>query len=376
MRRRIVLVGGGHAHALVLARWRKAAPDAVVTLVTDEGQALYSGMVPGLVAGQYRARDLGIDLVALARDAGAQLVLDGARDLDAAGGRLLLRAGLPIPFDLLSFDVGSTVAGEDVPGLREHALATRPLRRLVADLPAWLERVRARAETRGGVVRVAIVGAGAAGVEIALTLHARLARDTGAPPALTLVDAAAVLLGGATPSLAARVASVLAARGIEVRLGVAAAAVTAAGLALRDGDTLPADGVVWATGAAPHAWLRHSGLAVDARGYLRARDTLQVLGHDAVFGAGDCIALDAAPGMPKAGVYAVRAAPVLAHNLEATLRGAPLRRFAPQRDFLRLLNEGDGRAVGAKWGLAFEGRWVWRLKDRIDRRFVDGLRRG
>jgi len=371
MRRRIVLVGGGHAHALVLARWRRKPPDADLTLVSDEARALYSGMVPGFVAGQYEARELAIDLPALARAAGARFVLDGARDLDAPGGRLLLRAGLPIPFDLASFDVGSTILGGDVPGLREHALCTRPLRRLVADFPGWLQRLGADGASP---VRVAVVGAGAAGVELALTLHARLSRETGAAPEVTLVEAGPALLPGGAPGLAARAGARLAARGIAVRLGAAARAVEPGALVLEGGERLATGGVVWATGAAAHAWLAHAGLATDARGFVRARPTLQALGHDAVFGAGDCIALEGADGVPKAGVYAVRQAPVLAHNLEAALRGGSLRRYEPQRDFLTLLNGGDGRALGAKWGVAFEGGWVWRLKDAIDRRFVEGLR--
>jgi NADH dehydrogenase FAD-containing subunit len=98
--------------------------------------------------------------------------------------------------------------------------------------------------------------------------------------------------------------------------------------------------------------------------------TLQIRGHAEVFAAGDCATLADAPNIPKAGVYAVREGPVLAFNLLAALEGRPLRRYRPQHDFLTLLNLGDGTAAGARCGVAFAGRWVRRLKDRIDRRFV------
>jgi hypothetical protein len=51
--------------------------------------------------------------------------------------------------------------------------------------------------------------------------------------------------------------------------------------------------------------------------------------------------------------------------------GRPLRPYRPQTSFLRLINTGDGRAIGEYRGFTFEGRWCWWLKDWIDRRFID-----
>ncbi len=124
------------------------------------------------------------------------------------------------------------------------------------------------------------------------------------------------------------------------------------------------------------ALTQHASLPTDARGFLRVRDTLQVVGHDELFAAGDVASLESWPELPKAGVHAVRAAPVLAHNLRAFSAGRPLRAFAPQREFLVLLNLGDGRALGFKWGVCIEGRAVFWLKDWIDRRFVARFRAG
>jgi selenide,water dikinase len=142
---------------------------------------------------------------------------------------------------------------------------------------------------------------------------------------------------------------------------------------LADGSVLESDATLWATGAASFPWLRAATLAHDPRGFVRVRPTLQSVGDDGVFVAGDAASLDGAD-VPKSGVYAVRAAPVLAHNLAAVVTGGRLRAFRPQRDALVLLNAGDRIALGAKWGLAVEGAWVWRWKDRIDRRFVASLR--
>ncbi len=139
---------------------------------------------------------------------------------------------------------------------------------------------------------------------------------------------------------------------------------------LDNGDGWPYDALLWVTGAVSHRLLRDSGLPVEERGFVRTRSTLQVLGHDSLFAVGDCATLIDHPRTPKAGVYAVRQGPYLADNLRSLLTGRPLRAYRPQRDFLTLLNLGDGTALGAKWGLSFGGRWVMRLKDRIDRRFM------
>ena len=138
---------------------------------------------------------------------------------------------------------------------------------------------------------------------------------------------------------------------------------------LQGGERLRADAVLWVVGAAAHPFLRESGLPVDDRGFVRVEPTLQVVGHEDLFAAGDCAALPQ-PGITKAGVYAVHAGPILWKNLEAWLADKAPRPYRPQRDYLSLLNLGDGTAIGGKWHVHFEGAWVMRLKDRIDRRFM------
>ena len=140
---------------------------------------------------------------------------------------------------------------------------------------------------------------------------------------------------------------------------------------LEGGETVPADALLWAVGAASQDLFHDSGLPLDERGFVLTRPTLQTVGDDRVFGVGDCATLADWPRTPKAGVYAVRQGPFLADNLRRAVAGKSLRRYRPQRDFLTLLNLGDGVALGAKWGLSFGGRGVMRLKDRIDRKFME-----
>ncbi len=369
MAQQLVLVGGGHAHVQVIRRWRMQPLAGVrLTVVLDRPEAVYSGMLPGFVAGEYSAAECEIDVVPLARRAGACVVLAAATALDPQR-KLIALAGRPaLPYDVASLDVGGAVRGLELPGVREHALATRPIRGFVDGFDAAVAAARAR---RGdAVLRVAVVGAGAAGVELAFTLEARLRRQ-GVAASFVLVSDAEALLPGASPRLARAAAAEAVRRGIRLRLGARVSRVEPGAVQLvGEADSEPADLVLWATGAAPTVLLADVAVPKDAHGFLRIRDTLQCPGSDDLFAAGDCAALEAHAWVPKAGVYAVRQGPVLDVNLRARLTGGVLGRYRPQRDFLALLNLGDGRALGGKWGAVAAGRQVWRLKDAIDRRFV------
>lgn len=366
MTARVLLVGAGHAHIEVL---RQAAlrpePGVRLGVLVDREPSLYSGMLPGVVAGHYRASELAIDVARLARRAGAELVLERAARVDADRRRVVTASGRNLDYDFASLDVGSSVRGMELPGVAALALPARPIERLIEGLDALVAEARARAA--GEPFRVLGVGAGAGGVELAFCLDARLRRETSARVQVVLLDRGATLLPGAAPALVRRVTRAAARRGIELALGTHVVALEPGAARLASGAALAADAFVWSPGPAAHAFLRESGLPVDAAGFVRVGASFAVEGCERLFAVGDCASL---AGMAKAGVYAVRAGPVLAENLRRARAGRALREFRPQREFLSLLNLGDGTAIGVKYGIGFEGRWVMRLKDRIDRGFV------
>ncbi len=361
----VVLVGAGHTHIQVLRHWMMHPDPAVeATLVVDTPIAAYSGMAPGLVAGQYERHELEIDAVPLARRAGVRVVLTPCTGVEAANRRVLVEGREPLSFDVASFDVGSTVAGLELPGVREHAVATRPINRLAA---AISDRVEALTSQQPNVV---VVGSGAGGIELAFCIDARL-RGLGLEPRVTIVEAGDGILPGYHPALGRRIEAAARERGLRTLVDTTVAAVEKHGVRLADGRTLDSDLTFWVTGAAALPIFRGTDLPLCDRGFARTRSTLQVDGHDHIFAVGDCATLIDQPNRPRAGVYAVRMGPYLIENLERLNTGQRLRQYRPQGDFLALLNLGDGRAAGAKWGAAFDGRWVMRLKDRIDRRFME-----
>ncbi len=366
IRHDLVLVGGGHTHVQVLRSWAMDPPPGVrVTVVVDRPVAVYSGMVPGFVAGQYRQGELEIDVRPLCMRAGARFIVAAATGLDPSQRRVILDGRPPLAYDTISFDVGSTIAGLDRPGVAEHAIPTRPIGAFVRSADAVVERARGRPG-----VKLVVVGAGAGGVELAFAFRARFEREGIRGGSVALLEAGPTVLPGYPAAAVRGIEHNARARGIEVRCGVSVARANADHLELEGGEIIPADALVWVTGAASLPLFDGAGLERDPAGFVRVRPTLQAVGHDEIFAVGDCASLLTDPNLPKAGVYAVRQGPTLIANLRARVMGGSMRRYRPQRDFLSLLNLGDGRALASKWGIALEGNWAFTLKDRIDRRFV------
>ena len=361
--RELVLIGGGHAHALALRMWgMKPLPGVRVSVINPGPTAPYSGMLPGFVAGHYARESLDIDLVRLARFAGARLIAGRAAGLDRTTREVVLEDGRRLPWHVASVDIGITSDLPDLPGFAEHATPAKPLDTFAQ---RWTDFL-ARAARRELPARVVMIGAGVAGVELALAMEHALSR-AGVTPEITVVERARAL-----PGLHERTRRALFSQmrkaGIALLEQAEIVRVEPAAVVLADGRSLPSAFTVGAGGARPQGWLAETGLALEG-GFIAVDETLRSLNTPEVFAVGDCAHLSHAP-RPKAGVFAVRAAPVLFHNLRAALSGGRMRPFRPQRDYLKLISTGSRTAVADKWGFRAHGARLWRLKDRIDRKFM------
>ncbi|MGQ0656521.1 MAG: selenide, water dikinase SelD [Chromatiales bacterium] len=368
----LVLLGGGHSHLEVLRRFAmRPVPGLRITVVSRDVHTAYSGMLPGHLAGHYSYDESHIDLWRLARAADVALVHAPADGLDLANNRVLCRARPPIDFDILSINIGSRPHTASIQGAAENAIAVKPVDGL---LSRWDEIV-SKVDAFRDRLRIAVVGGGAGGVELALSVQHRVqqqllrngrARD-GAE--IHLVTDTAQILPSHNPRVRRKLARILRERSIKVYLNCKVREVRPGLLAAEDGFTLSADVIFWATSAAAHPWLRESGLATDADGFVLVNDYLQSISHPQVFAAGDVAGSPTHP-RPKSGVFAVRQGPPLAENLRRAALGKPFIEFKPQRQFLSLISTGDKYAVASRSFWSLEGRWVWRWKDWIDRRFM------
>jgi selenide, water dikinase len=360
----LVLVGGGHAHVHVLKSFgMRPMPGVRLTLVAREVETPYSGMLPGWVAGHYAFEECHIDLGRLARFSGARLIRAEATGLDRANRQLFSRAHPPIRYDLLSLDIGSAPRAHDVPGAAEHTVAVKPIAKFAERWEALLARVR-----HSGGLRLAIVGGGAAGVELTLCAQHRLARLGVAPLEVTLVTRDA-LLASHNARVRRLFGQIFAERGIVARTGSAVTRVEPGLLICDDGDPIEFDEALWVTEAGAAPWLAETGLPLTPDGFVVIDETLRSPIDERIFAAGDVATMTAHP-REKAGVYAVRQGPPLAANLRRALAGKPLRLVVPQRRGLALIGTGDGHAVASRGPLAASGAAWWRLKDWIDRRWM------
>jgi selenide,water dikinase len=365
--KRLVLLGGGHSHVEVLRRFA-AAPRAggQIVVVTPEPKMIYSGMLPGLVAGHYRRAECEIELAPLCRAAGIALHYGHANGIDPAARTVRLADGTALSYDLLSINIGAA-ARPPITGSIDQAVAVRPFERF---LEAW--RSIEAAATRGSALTIAVVGGGAGGVELALAIHHRLRTlqpSNAFKTRLHLLTDASCLMSDHGSRVQRKLQRVVQQRGIRIHFDSRIARF-ANRMLYRDGrPPLAVDYALFATGAEVPHWVNKTGLVGDPRGFLLVKRTLQSVSHPEVFAAGDIASFEDL-NVPKSGVYAVREGPVLSENLRCALAGQPLQAYAPQPHALALIGTGNRRAVASWRGLAFEGNWIWRWKDGIDRRFV------
>ena len=353
----LVLVGGGHSHALALRMLAMTPiPGVRITLVSPDALSAYSGMLPGLIAGHYSLTDTHVDLYRLCIATGTRFIRAAVTTICSAERRLTLDDGSTLEYDWLSLDVGATPnlqpVGEDHPDI----VPVKPVASFHQRWQQW----------RDGDSPLAVVGAGAGGTEMALAI-AESQRREGRHTPLSLIGGG-ILLPSYPESVRRRMRRYLDDYGIQLREHTR--------VEQRDGTLyandapLNASRVLWCTGVRGTRVIANSDLDCDEKGFVRVQATLQSRSDNRVFAAGDCAAFP--DSLPKAGVYAVRQAKVLAHNLRAAITGQPLQVYHPQKHFLSLLSAGGKQAVASRGGaLSAAGHWVWRWKDRIDRAFMN-----
>jgi selenide, water dikinase len=361
----VVLIGAGNAHLVFVRRWgMRPLPGVAVTLVNAAPVIPYSAMVPAHLAGKYGRDEITIDLVRLCQRVKVRFVAEPVTGINPVARQVLFGSRPPLTYDALSVGLGSIPACPTEGPAEESCLVLRPLSTLVWKIDVLDEQLQRSPRP----FHLVVVGGGASGCELSLALLKRLGRHSGFR--LTLLQGNERLLPDFPAGVAQEFAHAFQQRGIAFRVNTQVKGTRDGFLCLESGEQVAFDAVLWATQASPPPLLGESGLKVDSRGFLRVRDTLQSIADPAVFGTGDCVSFDRYPDLPRNGVHAVREGAVLFDNMRSFLREEPTRPFRPQRFCLTLLNTGDGEAVFSYGPVTAKGRWVRKLKDRIDRAWI------
>ncbi len=375
--RSIVLLGIGHTNAHVVREWeRSPIQNCQLVCISNFPNATYSGMLPGTLAGQFTDDEMKIDLAALCDRASAQLIVAQVERLDVAKRTLHFADRDSLSFDVLSIGVGSMPSGYqdiDAPAL----VPIKPMNTFISRLDKRLKLATAsckRADSRQ--LRIAVVGGGVASIEIALCLRTRLEMNyADIAASIQIFTSAEEVATELRPRSIRKLRGILEHRAITVVTGTKVVDATPDAIVDENSNHYQVDCVIWATTASAPPILGKLGLPPDDKGFIATNSTLRTVGDLPIFAVGDSGTILDNPA-PKAGVYAVRQAPILWHNLRAHFERRQFRKFEPQRDFLKLLNTGDGKALlQYKWFTAY-GRWCWWLKTYIDKRFIGQFQRG
>lgn len=363
--RDLVLVGGGHAHALVLRKWgMNPLPGARLTVINPGPTAPYTGMLPGHIAGHYSRDTLEIDLVRLARFAGARLILSHATGIDRTARLIHVDGREAVAYDTASIDVGIT-AQMGIAGFAEHAIGAKPLDNYAQ---AWRD-FRDAVKDGSQSPKVSVIGGGVAGCELAMAMAFAL-RNFGVAPEITVIEAGPQI-SGVSPRARIKLSGAMTELGVSLVPNAKVERITQTQVHLDGQAPVETSFCVGAAGAFPHAWIADTDLP-QQDGFIVVNPDLRVNGDSHLFAVGDCAHMPFAP-RPKAGVFAVRAAPVLYDNLRASLSGGQMRPFKPQKSYLKLISLGGKSAMAEKYGIALAAPLLWRWKDRIDRAFMDQL---
>jgi selenide,water dikinase len=349
-------------------------PGVRITVICTDIDTPYSGMLPGYISGHYSFDEVHIDLGRLCAFAGARLYRDEVVGIDRQNHKVICRNRPAVAYDVLSINIGSTPQVQQVAGAQALAIPVKPIAQFNQRWLALLEKARQWPSYRGRMT-IAVVGGGAGGVELLLSMQYRLRHEFKAlgrsPETLkfVLLTSGETILPTHNPGVRERFARVLRDRDIDVHTQAEVVQVSPGCLHTKNGRTYDADETMWVTQAGGPTWLQSTGLHLDAHGFILVTPQLQSLNDPLVFAAGDIASFSERP-LEKAGVFAVRMAKPLATNLRRTLRGQKLLAYQPQRHWLALISTGNRYAVGSRGRWGFAGEWVWRWKDRIDRQFM------
>jgi pyridine nucleotide-disulfide oxidoreductase family protein len=403
MSKDLVLIGGGHSHAIVLKMFGiKPLPGVRLTLISDVSHAPYSGMLPGHVAGFYDYNECHIDLRSLCEFAQCQIFVDRAIAIDFNKNRVICQNRSPVNFDCLSIDIGSTPATLSVPGAAEYAIPAKPVPEFLAN---WNQLITERQNYPEKPLRIAIVGGGAGGVELALNMQYRLRKEEEKikkeeeleklSSEIHLFHSGTELMPAHNQWVRRRLKEILINRGIKMHLMEkvsvvqkqemmeiasdsscpmphAPCPITDYQISCESGFKLKCDRIFWVTQASAAHWIEKSGLATDSKGFVQVNDCLQSVSHSNVFAAGDICTMVNYP-RPKAGVFAVRQGKPLFENLQQFLLAKPLKPFAPQSQYLGLIGTGNKRAIASRGNFMWESPLLWYWKDWIDRKFMQSF---
>lgn len=354
----LILVGGGQAHLEVIERFYKTPIDKVnMLLISANRFQYYDGMFSGYVEGIYEKDQLRIDLKHLTQKANAKFLEDAVTAIDPIQKKVLTANGEVLEYDAISFNIGSLTAGTSIDGVIEYARRIKPNYHFVKTI----DEVR-----KSG--KVVMVGGGAAGIEISLSLQSW--RDKNAINSPVTLISAHPLLANKGEKVSKKIEEIVANRGVQVLTGTTVNKIGPQKLMTTEAEEIAYDHIIWLAGSKAPGLFKTSQLPVDQKGYLKVEDTLQVKSYPSIFGAGACISIAGQPMIEKSGVIALKQGTILYENIKGFFHTGLGQSYRPPKMALSILSLGNKQGFFAYKGMTYSGYLAWLLKNQLDKRFV------
>lgn len=361
--KRLVLLGGGHSHILLLKTLgMRPIKGVIISLITPDPTMIYTGMLPGAIMGKYTEDDIQVDLVKLANYANARLIFDSAKNLDLKKKNLDLETRNPLSYDVLSVDIGINYRLPGIKGFDQFVLPIKPFKNFISSWDTFLSTLGGP----GKKISISLIGAGAAGCELALAINFKL-KILKHKPNITLIDRQTIA-SNLPHKARKKLIFYLKASGIKLKENALIDSISQKNIYFNEGDKLFSDLIISTAGGQPHDWLSNTKLRLE-KGFIETSRTLQSLSHNFVFATGDCATIREYP-LKKAGIFAVRAAPILYKNLKRHFHSRALINYNPQKTFLQALIVEYKKALIFRGNYSLSGYFPWLYKNYVDTNFL------
>ena len=360
----LVLIGGGHSQITVLKKFgMKQVPGLKITLINKNSTASYSGMIPGYIAGTYCKDETQINLLNLCKFANARLITDDVTGIDILTKEIYLSNRSPVYYDTLSINSGGEPDINEIKGAKKYCIPIKPISNLIQVFDKIKNKIKGINK-----VSMAVVGGGAGGVEIALSLKKFLDLENKIEKNITLISKTNYLVSKSSVLTHRNALSLLQENNINVILGDEVIEFQKNGLKTKNSKNIKSEFNFLVTSISAPKWISQTRLKTTEKGFIEVNKYLQS-NNTNIFASGDISSIKNY-NLSKAGVYAVKQGPILYKNLRSKILKSRFSSYKPQKYYLSLIGDGQKEAI-ASWGpISFRSKWAWKLKRYIDEKFI------
>ena len=357
---RVVVVGGGFAGLTTALALARECSSMSVVLVEPQEHFLFTPLLYELLSGELQTWQVAPKLDHLLAGRGVAWLQEGVTSINRQTRCLTTSRGRTLSFDRLVLACGGVLQSFGVAGVTDHAIGFRTMADL-RRLQGLVQRLQARPQP---LQRLAIVGAGASGVELACKLADLLAHKA----MVELIEQGDRILPGSREFNRQQALAALQQRDVLLRCHSRVQEVAADHLTLLvrgQTEILPCAAVIWTAGLAVAPPLLLPSAPAGPQGRLICQADLRLVGEEAIFAAGDVAAVPDGTRqqpLPATAQVAMQQAPVLAHNILASLHGEPLQDFH-WNNLGEMLSLGCGQATITAKGFTMAGPTAAKLRE-------------